>query len=49
MQKEMITEFPGSSVSGPIGAAFIVGMARAGSNLTGVLHLKAGIPSAWLH
>ena len=36
------------NVSDPIGAGFIASMARPGGNLTGVLHLEAGIIGKWL-
>jgi ABC-type uncharacterized transport system substrate-binding protein len=36
------------NVSDPIGAGFIASLARPGSNLTGVLHLEAGIVGKWL-
>jgi putative tryptophan/tyrosine transport system substrate-binding protein len=35
------------NVSDPIGAGFIASMARPGGNLTGVLHLEAGIIGKW--
>jgi putative ABC transport system substrate-binding protein len=36
------------NVSDPIGAGFIANMARPGGNLTGVVHLEAGIIGKWL-
>ncbi len=36
------------NVSDPIGAGFVASMARPGGNLTGVLHLEAGIIGKWL-
>ena len=36
------------NVSDPIGVGFIASMARPGGNLTGVLHLEAGIIGKWL-
>ena len=36
------------SVSDPVGSGFITNMARPGGNLTGVLHLEAGIIGKWL-
>jgi putative ABC transport system substrate-binding protein len=36
------------NVSDPIGSGFIANMARPGGNLTGVLHLEAGIIGKWL-
>ena len=36
------------NVSDPIGSGFIANMARPGGNLTGVMHLEAGIIGKWL-
>jgi ABC-type uncharacterized transport system substrate-binding protein len=36
------------NVSDPVGAGFIANMARPGGNLTGVLHLEAGVIGKWL-
>jgi putative ABC transport system substrate-binding protein len=36
------------NVSDPIGAGFIANMARPGGNITGVVHLEAGIIGKWL-
>ena len=36
------------NVSDPVGSGFIANMARPGGNLTGVLHLEAGIIGKWL-
>ena len=36
------------NVSDPIGFGFIANMARPGGNLTGVLHLEAGVIGKWL-
>jgi putative ABC transport system substrate-binding protein len=35
-------------VSDPVGAGFIANMGRPGGNLTGVLHLEAGVIGKWL-
>ena len=36
------------NVSDPIGAGFIANLSRPGGNLTGVLHLEAGIVGKWI-
>lgn len=36
------------NVSDPVGSGFIANMARPGGNITGVLHLEAGIIGKWL-
>jgi ABC-type uncharacterized transport system substrate-binding protein len=36
------------NVSDPVGAGFVANMARPGGNLTGVLHLEAGVIGKWL-
>jgi len=36
------------NVSDPVGSGFIANLARPGGNLTGVLHLEAGIIGKWL-
>ena len=37
-----------TNVSDPIGAGFVTSLARPGGNLTGVLHLEAGIVGKWI-